>query len=83
MSDKNPRIPLDNVCNAIERISGMEVWGSLTLCFEGGNVTKIIDNFMWTANDAEKGAGLTDPAEVIKRTLPSSITKKKLVVRTG
>lgn len=76
-------ISTDKVCEAIRHISKMEIWGSFTLCFEGGNVTKMIDNFIWTANEVEKGDNLTDPSEVLKRTLPSAISTKKLVVRTG
>ncbi|GHU65008.1 hypothetical protein FACS189447_03170 [Spirochaetia bacterium] len=81
MAKGSAPIPISRVNDLIEKISTMGVWGSVTLCFEEGNVTKIVDDFVWTAADMSKD--MAAPSEAIKRILPSSTTKKRMVIRTG
>ena len=77
MSNKN--IPIEKVCDVIKKMADLGVWGSVTLCFDDGNVTKIVDNLVWTARDSERGHNPSDPSEIIKAAIP----QRKMIVRTG
>ena len=82
MPNVNPAIPTDKVCEAIRSISAMGVWGTLTLNFEAGDITKITDGFVWKPGEVEANGGITGPSEVIKKTLPPILVKRKMA-RSG
>jgi len=81
LSTVNPAIPIDKVCEAIRNIAAMGVWGTFTLNFEAGEITKITDGFVWKAGDVERNGGITGPSDAIKKTLPA--IKKRMVIRAG
>jgi hypothetical protein len=78
---KNPEIPLPKVQEYFEKVSKMGVWGGVLINFEEGRITKIIEEFVWTGNDAD--VDFLGPSHAIKAALPQSTTKKKLVIRAG
>jgi hypothetical protein len=80
MASTNPVIPVEKVCEVIKSISAMGVWGTVTLNFEDGGVTKIIDNFVWKASDADKAGFVMGPSEQIKKPHPPA-AKKRIVIR--
>jgi hypothetical protein len=78
--DKKP-IPLSKVQDFLEKVSKMGIWGGVLINFEEGRITKIIEEFVWTGNDSD--SDFLGPSHAIKADLPKSVTKKKLVIRTG
>jgi hypothetical protein len=81
MANLNPAIPIEKVCEVIKGISAMGVWGTFTLNFEDGNVTKVIDNFVWKAGESETVGFVTGPSEQIKKLHPA--VKKRMVIKAG
>jgi len=80
MANSNPAIPIEKVCEVIKSISAMGVWGTITLNFEEGGVTKLIDNFIWKAGESEGQGFVIGPSEQIKKLKP--ISKGRMVIKT-
>jgi hypothetical protein len=78
---KKSEIPLSKVQEYFEKVSKMGVWGGVLVNFEEGSITKIIEEFVWTGNDAD--SDFSSPSHAIKAALSQSTTKKKLVIRAG
>jgi len=80
MANSSQTIPIDKVCEVIKSMSAMGVWGTFTLNFEEGNVTKLLDNFIWKAGESEEPGFVIGPSEQIKKLKP--ISKGRMVIKT-